>query len=112
MTPKHHPIEKKKHLPSTSIFGFQPLIFQDCCFFLDWLVSLHQGFSQGETFSQNSQAKDAEFMFPLDWQEHLGGKARKNDGNMWQLSMVSKIWDDDILQVVFFFLGFMESNAS
>ena len=26
--PKNHPIEKDNHLPSTSIFGFQPLIFQ------------------------------------------------------------------------------------
>ena len=28
MEPKDHPIEKDNHLPSTSIFGFQPLIFQ------------------------------------------------------------------------------------
>ena len=28
MEPKNHPIEKENHLPSTSIFGFQPFIFQ------------------------------------------------------------------------------------
>ena len=28
MDPKHHPIEKENHHPSSSIFGFQPLIFQ------------------------------------------------------------------------------------
>ena len=29
MEPKNHPIEQENHLPSTSIFGFQPFIFQD-----------------------------------------------------------------------------------
>ena len=28
MEPKNHPIEKENHLNQTSIFGFQPLVFQ------------------------------------------------------------------------------------